>query len=87
MRPEFQATVKAKKKNPVTQNYEPHMRSMERCVRVMSSLIFIVFLVRMSLQLSPLQSHRRFHNIHVHIFTYMYIDHFWWTQAYSFLCS
>ena len=49
MRPEFQATVKAKKKNPVTQNYEPHMRSMERCVRVMSSLIFIVFLVCMSL--------------------------------------
>ena len=59
MRPEFQATVKAKKKNPVTQNYEPHMRSMERCVRVMSSLIFIVFLVCMSLQLSPLYSYPR----------------------------
>ena len=80
MRPEFQATVKAKKKNPVTQNYEPHMRSMERCVRVMSSLIFIVFLVCMSLQLSPLHSYPKLCNIHVHVLLeYIYLHVYFWS--------
>ncbi|XP_067946749.1 anoctamin-4-like isoform X2 [Watersipora subatra] len=45
IRPEYQAVVVSKKKNPITHDYEPHMPSLERCLRFVPSIISIFFLL------------------------------------------
>lgn len=46
VRPEFEASVRSKKKNPVTQELEPFLPIWSKCVRYSTAFTVILFMVR-----------------------------------------